>query len=167
MTFDPLLGRTVIKIGPGEHCVSQDGKAAITTVLGSCVAACICDPEVGVGGMNHFMLPTSENGAWAVQPGSLRYGNFAMRRLLDDIIRSGGQRDRLEVKLFGGAHLGQDHGSVGARNARFALAFLADEGLEPVARHLHGDCARRVVYHPVTGRAFLKDLPATASLLRP
>jgi len=154
----PTGGRSVVKIGPGELHVSCNPDDAIATVLGSCVAACICDRVAGVGGMNHFMLPTSDTGAWGKGDGSLRYGNFAMDQLIEAILQRGGRRDRLEVKLFGGAHLGHDPGVVGSRNARFAVDYLAREGLHLLVGELGGVCARRVLYLPVVGRAFVAEL---------
>ncbi len=166
---DPTEGRSVVKIGPGEMYVSANPDEAIATVLGSCVAACICDRTAGVGGMNHFMLPTSTTGAWGKGDGSLRFGNFAMTQLIEAILQRGGRRERLEVKLFGGAHLGQDPGVVGASNARFAIDFLARQGLQPMARELGGTCARRLLYLPVIGRAFMVALrePSGANLATP
>jgi chemotaxis protein CheD len=157
-SVDPAAGRLVVKIGPGELHVSTNPDEAIATVLGSCVAACVCDQTAGVGGMNHFMLPTSDTGTWGKGDGSLRYGNFAMAQLIEAILQRGGRRERLAVKLFGGAHLGQDPGVVGARNAEFAIDFLARQGLHPLVRELGGICARRILYLPLSGRAFMAEL---------
>ncbi len=54
--FDREFDRAAVKVLPGEYYVSADDEA-IVTVLGSCVAACIRDVRLGVGGLNHFMLP--------------------------------------------------------------------------------------------------------------
>ena len=75
---DPWKGRKVVRLGPGEFAVTSDPDTVLMTVLGSCVAACICDPLAGVGGLNHFMLPESPDGKWGQAAFSLRYGNFAM-----------------------------------------------------------------------------------------
>lgn len=155
----PAAGHVLVKVGPGEHHVSADRRAAISTVLGSCVAACICDPEAGVGGLNHFMLPASHDGVWGQASASLRYGNFAMEQLINDLLLHGAQRARLQVKLFGGARMAHDSGGIGERNARFAEAYLAAEGLVPLVRELGGTQARRVIYIPVGGRAFSSVLP--------
>src|SRR3984885_16182086 len=48
--------RWTVKLLPGECYVPRHDEA-IVTVLGSCISACIRDPETGLGGMNHFMLP--------------------------------------------------------------------------------------------------------------
>lgn len=93
------------KILPGEYYVSNQNEL-ITTVLGSCVSACIRDPVAGIGGMNHFMLPNSERGNWngkhSIASNATRYGNFAMEHMINDILKHGGERGNLEVKVFGG-----------------------------------------------------------------
>lgn len=160
---DPARGLQQVKVGPGEHHVSGLPDLVIGTVLGSCVAACIRDPVARVGGMNHFMLPESRDGAWGKAASSLRYGNFAMERLINDILLRGGQRGRLEVKLFGGARLAQDNLGIGERNASYVEAYLQAEGMQPLVRQLRGGLARRVLYRPVSGRAFMMLLPHHAA----
>lgn len=162
--IDPASGLVTVKIGPGEHYVSSNGNEIIMTALGSCVAACICDPVAGVGGVNHFMLPHSVAGAWDTEAASLRYGNFAMPRLIDDILERGGQPGRLEIKLFGGARLGSDGGEIGRRNVRFVEQYLHEGGLPWLVAELGGTVARRLIYSPMSGRAFVLELPAQALL---
>lgn len=159
LSGDPLAGRRAVKVGPGEYHVSTEEEAVIVTVLGSCISACICDPVARVGGLNHFMLPTSVDGGWGKAAASLRYGNFAMERLVNDLLARGAHRGRMEVKLFGGARLGASTDSVGSRNIDFIDSYLKAEGMHAVARHLGGSRARSVVYQPVIGRAFMRLLP--------
>ncbi len=85
---------------------------AYTTILGSCVAACLHDPLAGVGGMNHFLLPGDDN----EDPGNLRYGVHAMELLINALLGLGAKRDRIEAKLFGGAHVVHNLADIGARN---------------------------------------------------
>ena len=134
----------------GEYRVSSDPELVLTTILGSCVAACIRDPVVGVGGMNHFLLP----GEGATTEGEgLRYGVQSMELLVNDLLRRGARRERLEVKLFGGARLIDGLTDVGTQNAGFAERFVRDEGLIHAGGSLRGDRARRIQYWPVSGRA--------------
>lgn len=160
----PLAGLIMVKIGPGGLHVTDDPQEAIVTVLGSCVSACLRDPVAGVGGMNHFMLPqgdrsgTTAGGSWDTPTGRLRYGDVAMAELLDGLLRRGGRLERMEAKLFGAARLGADPGRVGARNAGFAERFLHRLGLVPLSHQLGGNWARRVAYHPASGRAFMSEL---------
>ncbi len=113
------------KILPGEYYVTVNGEM-ITTVLGSCVSACIRDPAFGIGGMNHFMLPMSNDdcaGCWngtMVNAGT-RYGNFAMEHLINDILKQGARRDHLEIKVFGGGKVLTSMTDVGRRNIEFVM----------------------------------------------
>jgi chemotaxis protein CheD len=150
---------TTIKVNPGGHYVTRDKTETIVTVLGSCVAACIRDPVAMVGGMNHFMLPESGDGVWGVASASLRYGNFAMERLINDILCRGGHRSRLEIKLFGGACILGTTALIGAQNADFVEAYLKAEGLSIAAAHLRGTHARRIHYLPVAGRVRMLEMP--------
>ena len=156
---DPRHGRDVVKLGPGDHAISALPETLLLTVLGSCVSACIRDPVAGVGGMNHFMLPDSPDGRWGRAAFSLRYGNFAMEKLINDILVQGGRRERLEVKAFGGARIGPDTSAIGSRNAEFVVDYLTAENIRLVASDLRGNRARRLAYLPVSGRAFVVELP--------
>ena len=147
-----------IKIGPGEHYVTRHPDELIVTVLGSCIAACIRDPLAKVGGMNHFMLPASESGAWGQVSATLRYGNFAMERLINDILCRGGQRNRLEIKVFGGAAMLATGAAIGGQNADFVEHYLKEENMPIAARHLRGLHARRVEYAPMTGKVMMLEL---------
>ena len=132
----------------GEHFVSSDPAVVLATVLGSCVAACIRDPDAGVGGMNHFLLPgASENRRVAIS-----HGVHAMELLVNDLLRHGARRDRLEAKLFGGARMVDGLTDVGAQNAAFAERFLRDEGIALIGGSLGGDKARKVQFWPSSGR---------------
>jgi len=150
--FDSKYKHMVVKILPGEHYVSGEPSEMIVTVLGSCVSACIRDPETGVGGMNHFMLPEGEPGDWKVSNSVMRYGNHAMEILINEIMHYGCPRDRLEIKLFGGGNVIGTGGNVGHRNADFVEDYLKNEGFTAVAKDLRGDHARRIHYFPATGK---------------
>lgn len=147
-----------IKIGPGEHYVTRQRDETIITVLGSCVSACIRDPVAGVGGMNHFMLPESENGRWGGASANMRYGNFAMEQLINDMLRHGGRRSRLEIKVFGGAQMITAGGTIGHQNADFVEAYLKAERMPITAHHLRGKHARRVEYEPLGGKVRLLEM---------
>lgn len=140
---------TYVHVVQGEFVVSDQPGTVLTTILGSCVSTCICDPTAGVGGMNHFLLP--DNG-----PGDgrqFRYGLYAMELLINGLLKKGASKDRLEAKLFGGAMMNDGLGRIGAANAAFARRFLADEGIRCLAQSLGGTLARRVRFTPTTGQA--------------
>ena len=139
-------GQRKIHVIQGQFHVADDD-VVLTTILGSCVAACIRDPKLGIGGMNHFLLPGSTGDE------GLRYGVQSMELLLNALLRKGARRERLEVKLFGGAHLFDGLSDVGAQNSAFAERFIKDEGLNYLGGSLRGDRARRIQFWPVSGRA--------------
>jgi chemotaxis protein CheD len=134
----------------GEYYVSEEPDLVLTTILGSCVAACVRDNTAGVGGMNHFLLPGDQD---RPAEGGLRYGVQAMELLVNGLLRRGARRDRLEAKLFGGARLIDGLTDIGDQNAAFAERFLRDEGIRFTGGSLRGDQPRRIQFWPVSGRA--------------
>jgi chemotaxis protein CheD len=140
-----------INLIQGDFQVSNDPHVVFTTLLGSCVAACIWDPTAKVGGMNHFLLPGQDNSPKS-QEGE-RYGVHLMELLLNGLLKAGAQRQRLEAKLFGGGKTMEGLTDVGAKNASFAERFLANEGITLVGKSLRGDQGRRIQFWPVSGRA--------------
>ena len=148
------------KILPGEYYVTTN-QELITTVLGSCVSACIRDPAMGIGGMNHFMLPAnSAMSSSNFNSEATRYGNFAMEKLINDILKNGGRREALEVKLFGGGKViaNMNQADVGNRNIQFALDYVATEGLQVTSHDLGDIFPRKVVYDPMSGKVQVKKL---------
>ena len=138
-----------LHVGQGEHHVTADPDVVLSTILGSCVAMCLRDPLAGVGGMNHFLLP---EGAGAGTDAGRRYGAYAMELLINDVLKAGGRRERLEAKLFGGGRMFDSLRDVGRANADFAERFLRDEGIPIVSSSTGGVSARRVEFWPTSGR---------------
>lgn len=150
------------KILPGEYYVTQENEL-ITTVLGSCVSACIRDKESGIGGMNHFMLPqtTSGNlkkGNAAIVGIATRYGNYAMEHLINTILGNGGKRKNLEVKVFGGGKIIPALTDVGTKNIDFVLDYITQEGLKLLSQDLGDIYPRKVIYFPKTGKVGMKKI---------
>ena len=157
--WDKSAEEFVAKILPGELYVTCEDEM-ITTVLGSCISACIRDPVFRVGGMNHFMLPMSKTDPnMNDQLGSaMRYGNFAMEHLINEILKNGGMRKNLEVKLFGGGKVLSHMTDVGQRNIDFALEYIRTEGLKLLSEDLGDRFPRKIQYYPATGKARMKKL---------
>jgi chemotaxis protein CheD len=154
--FDRNFSREAVKILPGEFFVTTRDMLLVT-VLGSCVAACIRDPERGIGGMNHFMLPDAGAG---VMSRSARYGAYAMELLVNELIKAGARRSSLEAKVFGGGRVmaALTNANVGERNAEFVLGYLAQEGIPVLAQDLVDAYARKIYFFPRAGRVLVKKL---------
>jgi chemotaxis protein CheD len=140
-----------IHVIQGEFQVTDDDDVVLSTILGSCVAACLRDPIAGVGGMNHFLLPG--DGARAGGGEVARYGVHLMELLINGLLKKGASRDRLEAKIIGGGKTIPGLSSVGEKNAIFAKTFLQDEGIKIVGTNVGGDHGRKLEYWPVSGRA--------------
>lgn len=138
-----------MNIVQGEFHVTSDADVVLTTLLGSCVSACVHDPSSGVGGLNHFLLPDS--GGYAKE-GGLRYGVHAMELLINGVLRAGGRRDTLQVWLFGGGRIHKSLADIGGRNADFAEEFVRREQLTYMGGCLRGTNARRIQFWPANGR---------------
>lgn len=154
-----------INIVQGEHHVSDAQDVALTTVLGSCIAACLYDPFRGVGGMNHFLLGESGSGLGEAE---MRYGAYAMEVLINDLMKAGASRQRLQAKVFGGAKMFKTLNDVGAGNSAFARRFLTDEGIPIVAESIGGGGARRVEFWPASGRVRQREVdPSQMPVMAP
>jgi chemotaxis protein CheD len=151
-----------INIVQGEYHVSGQENLAITTLLGSCVAACINDPVARVGGMNHFLLPGEDSSS----PMAARHGVHLMELLINGLLKLGAARGRLEAKLFGGARTMNGLGDYGGANARFAQEFLRREGIAISGGSLGGETGRRIQFWPTTGRVRQKLVRSTDEPLR-
>ena len=150
--FDAASAAWMVKVLPGEFYVTQKLDEVLVTVLGSCVTACIRDPLAAVGGINHFMLPQHSSGSWGDDLKSTRFGNFAMEKLVNELIKAGCSRERMEIKVFGGGNVTDTSNEIGSANAEFVLRYLKAEGLRCAAQDLGGTLPRRIHYYPATGR---------------
>lgn len=156
--FDRNFGIEAAKILPGEYYVTARDMLLVT-VLGSCVAACIRDPKTGIGGMNHFMLPESGDPHNPLSS-SARYGGYAMEMLLNQLIKLGASRNRLEAKVFGGGAVmrGFTTHNIGERNSEFVRDYLDREHIRIAASDLEDIYPRKVYYFPASGRVLVKKL---------
>ena len=155
--WDKQNGEWGAKILPGEYYVTIYDEY-VSTVLGSCVSACIRDSKLGVGGMNHFMLPATDNDIDKRHSDAARYGNFAMEHLINAIMKNGGRRENLEVKIFGGGKILANMSDVGLRNIEFVREYIATENLKLISEDVGEVFPRKVVYYPATGKVMVKRL---------
>lgn len=160
---DATFARPAVKVLPGEF-FAWDEDITVQTVLGSCVAVCLHDPQAGVGGMNHFLLPSCDD-AEADASCPARYGVHAMELLINRMLKLGAQRNRFTAKVFGGASLieGTRAMSVGSRNIHFVDQFMLTEQIPVLSRDVLRNVARRVVLLPASGKVFVKRLSCAPS----
>lgn len=150
--YDPAFKVDAVKLMPGEYFVHDADDLLLTTVLGSCVAACLVDKARGISGMNHFMLPDGGSAG--------RYGAFAMELLINEMMKRGARRERLEAKVFGGGQVMRTFTTIniGEQNVRFVEQFLQAERIALVSRDVLDVHPRKVCLFPGSGRALVKKL---------
>jgi chemotaxis protein CheD len=159
-SLPPEFDRGVVTtVHQGDCLVSNETDLTFSTVLGSCVSACIRDRVANIGGMNHFLLAEQSASAQDRYGASARYGAFAMEQLINKVLtRGSGKKGNLEIKVFGGGKINGALDDIGLKNIAFVREFLAAEGYEMVKEDLGGTYARRVMFKPHSGRAFVKRL---------
>jgi len=161
----PAFDRGVVTtIHQGDCLVGGEEDLTFSTILGSCVSACIRDTDARVGGMNHFLLAEPSGNARDRYGASARYGAFAMEQLINKVLsRGSGRKANLEIKIFGGGLINSALTDVGAKNIEFVREFLGNEGYTIAGEDVGGSFARRVMFKPHSGRAFVKRLDSAAA----
>lgn len=145
-------GGLVVNVRSGEYHVTEGGREMMVTVLGSCVATCIYDPLTKIAGMNHFLLPGD-----IMAQASPKYGIFAMEYMINEMLKRGALKTRLEVKVFGGGKvLPKSSIDVGEKNIAFIKEYLENESLKMVSSDLGGDYARRLHFCGDTGKVLMR-----------
>lgn len=164
ISSNPHMDRgKVVTVNQGGCEVSHDRRVTLSTVLGSCICACIWDKAASVGGMNHFLLAEQSGSAMDRYGASARYGAFAMEQVINSVLSKGsGRKGNLVIKVFGGGNINGSLNDIGANNVEFVRRFLMGEGYEIVGEDLGGDFARRVMFKPANGRVFVKRLDTAA-----
>ncbi|MCH7345104.1 chemoreceptor glutamine deamidase CheD [Pelomonas sp. CA6] len=158
--YDAHFKNAAVKVLPGEYFVDNEDLLVMTT-LGSCIAACLWDRHAQIGGMNHFMLPEG-------QGDSGRYGSYAMELLINEMMKRGASKSRMEAKIFGGGAVisGMNTINVGERNTNFVLDFLKLERIPVVSKDVLDIYPRKVCFLPHSGKAMVKRLaPANSEAL--
>lgn len=148
-----------VRIHVGGIHVSRTA-VRISTVLGSCISACLFDPWTRIGGMNHFLLPGELNSPDL----STKYGINAMEILINEMMKLGASRFRLRAKVFGGGNIFRSNHRlmmVGERNIKFIRQFLDTENIPVLSERLGGDEGLLVHYLAHSFEVFVKPI-ATA-----
>ena len=165
--IDTHFQKKIITIHPGEYFSSFDD-LYIATILGSCISIALFDPQIKLGGLNHFMLPTTwrENISPEEQG---RFGNYAVELLLNDLYSKGAKKKNLKAKIFGGGNV-LDTGTsssnmTGINNINFAVTFLETERIPIVANDTGGIFPRKIYFHPQTAKVYLKRIQKTGMSL--
>lgn len=153
-------GKQLVTIYSGDYYISNNPEIVICTVLGSCIAVCLYDEMMRIGGMNHFMLPRA-----GTQPISEfgRFGLQSMEIMLAKFFKMGAIHSNLKAKVFGGARmldlvLIDGESDVASSNIKFILDYLQQNNITIVARDLGGGAGRKIYYDLENHKVFLRRL---------
>lgn len=148
---------TRITIMQGQARVSAGPRVEFSTVLGSCIATCLYDPEIELGGINHFLLAEPQPGAPATGFDE-HYGVYLMELLINEMLANGASKQRLRAHLYGGANMHAGMARIGTMNTEFARRFLMRERIALVREDVGGNAARRVEFRPASGQVRLRTV---------
>ena len=162
--FDNSFNKNVVTIHPGELYVSNKDEL-ISTVLGSCVAVVLYDAKNGVGGMNHFMLPekTARDVDENTSAPITRFGDQAIKSLIEEMVKAGAEKENLEAKVFGGGNVfnlqeSATRKNVGDSNINYAHKKLAALHIPIVSEECGGIISRKIYFNPQTFKVLLKKI---------
>ena len=181
--WDNRFKRTAVTLLPGDFYAGLDDNVLVT-VLGSCIAVCLYETELKIGGMNHFMLPQAVGDGLSNKnilnnkslvftyqySKAARYGHAAMELLINEIIKLGGHRKNLIAKVFGGSSMsnivnGEANNTlssstlnIGQKNIAFVHDYLAIENIPIVSKDLGGHQARKVYFMAAKNEVYVKTI---------
>lgn len=165
-----LLEKPRVYIHPGEQYVTRKDMV-ISTLLGSCVAACLYDAVNCVTGMNHFLLASCRQvfAANVCSSDVGRYGVHAMELLINAMLKQGAERQCLRAKVFGGgavlATLNRPsrNPGIGDINIRFVREFLQRENIPLISSCLGGSQGMLIHFFSADHSVYLRRVGKTCS----
>ena len=98
------MSRRRIKVDVSDAKVSRDATDILVTYsLGSCVGVCLYDRKAHAGGMLHYLLPNSVEKPRQARENPFMYADTGMKLLLKKLASMGAKKERMRVKIAGGA----------------------------------------------------------------
>lgn len=147
-------------VGMGDCKASNDPDTTLVTyALGSCLAVTMFDPQSKVGAMLHFMLPDSMQDLDAEIVNQWRYADTGVPLMLEQVIRLGANKRRLQVKVAGGAAVlgDQSYFNIGRRNYAALKKLLWKSGILIQAEDVGGSVSRTVRLELSSGRFLVRE----------
>jgi chemotaxis protein CheD len=130
-------------IGGEFAVVCDEDEVGFKTLLGSCVAIMFYDKSKKVKGMNHFLLPATEN-----SNEDMKYGLYSVEAMLNEMYKLGCKKENMAAKISGGAdimNISSSSKSIGHRNVEFAHTFCKSEGFRILSDHTRGNDGRVIL----------------------
>ncbi|WP_138007594.1 chemotaxis protein CheD [Halalkalirubrum salinum] len=153
------------KVGIADLVVVDDDTHLITSGLGSCLAIVLFDPQHGVSGLLHAMLPHAEA---ARDSTPTKFVDTGVEALISQIEAAGGDPRRLQAWLVGGSQMlefsgGED--SIGARNIDAAKQILSSRSIPIVGVDVGGSHGRSIEFRPADAALSVRTADGTEQSL--
>lgn len=130
-----------------DYKVSNDSACTLVTYsLGSCIGVTVWDPEAGVGGMIHYMLPDSSLSPEKAATNPAMFADMGIPKLFRAAYELGAEKKRMVVKVAGGSQLLDDAGTfnIGKRNYVMLRKIFWKNGVLIDAEDVGGNTSRTV-----------------------
>ena len=147
-------------IGISEMAVTDGAEdILITYSLGSCLGISLYDPVVKVGGMIHCMLPLSKVDRDKARDKPAMFVDTGVPALLQQLFELGAKRNRLIVKVAGGARVfdTNDHFKIGERNYTILRKVLWKNSILIDGEEVGGTVARTMSLEMADGTTKIKS----------
>jgi chemotaxis protein CheD len=146
-----------VYVPPGRLLVGREEKP-LTTIVSTGATVCVWDPTTGAGGMAHFLLPEAGSA-----PPATRFGDVALRTMVEELGKLGVPEKRLRARVFGGSAppIATSGRHLGDRNVEAALSFLKAHFIPVIENQVGGTTARKIVFTPSTGAATVVSIGLT------
>ncbi|AVX19255.1 chemotaxis protein CheD [Carboxydocella sporoproducens DSM 16521] len=153
------MNETKIGVGLGEmHWSRTPNTALVCYGLGSCVGIAAYDPVKKLGAMAHVVLPDSS----IMRPGDsvYKYADTCVPALLAELERLGAERQRLQIKIAGGAQVlavaGAARMDIGNKNVQAVKEAVRKSGLRISAEDTGGNHGRTLSLFIDSGKVTVK-----------
>ncbi len=169
---DPPSELPTVTLRPSQFFVART-PTRIVTLLGSCVAVCLCDRQRGMGAMCHGFLP-EDRARCRNREECGRFVDSAIHWMVRELVEECGcTLSRIEARVFGGASIfgaavGRDvpFHHVGMQNIEVARQVIRQYGLRLLSGEVGGRGGYKVFFESHTGKVFWRPLRSLAEAQR-
>ena len=156
-----VMESTLIEVQMGKMELAQVPERLVTRGLGSCLGITIYDPVKKVGAMVHPMLPDMDKSKIKSNPS--RFVNSGIHLALQELEKKGCFRSRMEIKMFGGAHMfsfinADSALNVGQKNIEMAHAVFKELNIKILVEEVGGTFGRTIELDTESGKVLVKTV---------
>jgi chemotaxis protein CheD len=156
----PSVEVVEIVVNIADFAVTTGDAVLVTSGLGSCVAVALHDPEKGIAGLAHILLPSTGFGPPSIHPA--KYADSGVALLAEEMRRLGAAQHRMVARLAGGARmfaaLLSSGINMGQRNIDATRKALYKLGIPVVGEDVGGEYGRSVRVVAATGAMTVRSL---------